>query len=129
MTDEEIKKLLDDPDSALTRWYDGFMTPADPRIKLTGGPTPPPKRIMEIFDTWLSSRRSALREALCGRFNGAALERHERTEIALVTALSVVIATIHLPEQVDPLATATLLVATRSLSRLCVDDDPPVDPG
>ncbi len=120
--------LLDDPDGALVRWYAGFMTPTDPRVRLTAGPTPSPRRIAEVFGAWVAARSDPLRAALCGQFSGERRERGEMTEIAMVAALSIAIKTMQLPDQVDALTTASLLVTTRMLARLCIEQAPDADP-
>jgi|SRR5215469_6399419 len=129
--DEDVQHLLDSPDEALARWYRTFMAPASDGSTLTGGPLPPLSQISAIFDQWCERRRAELRAALCERLRYVRMQPHRREtlEIAAVAAVSAALISSHLAEQVEPMATAVLLISRRSLDRLCDDQETPEDAG
>ena len=49
MTEQDFRQLIDDPDEALARWYQGFMAPANTDSMLTGGALPSAGKIGEIL--------------------------------------------------------------------------------
>lgn len=121
MADEDFQALIADPDRALEQWYQGFMSPANGESTLTGGPLPSFNRIGVIFEQWVERRRDELRSLLCEKLRYIQLQpaRREAMEIAVVAAVSALIASSHLANQVDPVATAALLLSRRSLDGLC----------
>lgn len=124
MADEDLQALISDPNKALEQWYRGFMSPANGESTLTGGPLPSFDKIGIIFEQWVERRRDELRSLLCEKLRYARLQpaRREAMEITIVAAMSTLIATSHLANQVDPVATAALLLSRRSLDGLC--DEP-----
>lgn len=128
--DEDAQSLMEDPDEALRRWYQTFMAPANDESTLTGGPLPPLSQIGEIFDQWFERRRADLRTALCEKLHYAQLHQHKREslEITTIAVVSAALISSHLAGQVDPVATAVLLMSRRSLDRLC-DDSPAANAG
>lgn len=119
--DEDIARLLDNSDETLQRWYERFLSEEDSELILAGGESPPPDRIREIFDRWFDRRRNLLRVLLCGRLGYGSLSSGKRTtgEIAVIAVVSSILASSPLPEAVDPLLTATILVGRHKLDRLC----------
>lgn len=120
-SDEDIAKLLDNSDDTLQRWYERFLSEEDSELILAGGESPPPDRIRAIFDRWFERRRTVFRVLLCGRLGYGSLSSGKRTtgEIALIAAVSSILATSPLPDAVDPLLTATILVGRHKLDQLC----------
>lgn len=133
MASEGIEELISDPDKALQQWYEGFMAPANNEGTLTGGPLPSLQSIGSIFEQWFERRREDLRLLLCEKLQYIKMQpgRREAMEIAIVAAVSAIIASSHLGSQVDPVATAALLLSRRSLDGLCdkipADKDPTRD--
>lgn len=121
MANEDIEALISDQDMALQQWYQGFMSPANPESTLTGGPHPSFEKISDIFQQWFERRRNELRGLLCEKLQYMKLQpaRLETLEITIVATVSTIIATSHLSGQVDPVATAALLLSRRSLDELC----------
>jgi hypothetical protein len=121
--DEEVQALMADPDGALRQWYQTFMAPANDESVLTGGPIPPLAQIGEIFDKWFERRRADLRTALCDKLRYAKLESHRREtiEISTVAIVEAALISSHLAGQIDPVATAVVMMSRRSLDRLCDD--------
>jgi hypothetical protein len=130
-TDEDVQRLIEDPDKALQQWYQGFMAPANEESTLTGGTLPPLSQIGEIFDQWFERRRTDLRVLLCQKLRYVKLESHTREtlEIATVTAVSAALISSPLARQIDPVATGVLLMSRRSLDRLCDDAAQTTDAG
>jgi hypothetical protein len=120
-SDEDIAKLLDNSDDTLQRWYERFLSEEDSELILAGGESPPPDRIRAIFDRWFERRRTVFRALLCGRLGYGSLSSGTRTtgEIALIATVSSILATSPLPDAVDPLLTATILVGRHKLDQLC----------
>lgn len=125
-SDEEIAKLLDNSDDTLQQWYQRFLSAEDSELILAGDDSPPPDRIGGIFDRWFDRRRDMLRALLCGRLRYGSLSSAKRAtgEIAVVALVSSIIASASLPDAVDPLLTATLLVGRHKLDRLCDGHEP-----
>jgi len=125
MADEDVQILISDPDQALIQWYQGFMSPASGESTLTGGPLPSLDKLGSIFEQWVDRRRDDLRSLLCEKFGYIRMQpvRREVMEITVVAAISAVIASSHLGGQVDPVATAALLLSRRSLDGLCGEPD------
>ncbi len=121
--DEEVQGLMADPDGALRQWYQTFMAPANDESVLTGGPIPPLGQIGEIFDQWFERRRDDLRTTLCDKLRYAKLEsrRRETIEISTVAVIAAALISSHLAGQIDPVATAVVMMSRRSLDRLCDD--------
>ena len=130
VADEDVQYLIEDPDEALQRWYQAFMAPANDESTLTGGPLPPLSQIGEIFDQWFERRRADLRAVLCQKLRYVKLQPHKREalEITTVAVVSAALLSSHLAGQIDPVATAVLLMSRRSLDRLC-DDAQAADAG
>ena len=121
MADEDIQVLISDPDQALQQWYQGFMSPANTGSTLTGGPLPSLEKISDVFEQWFERRRNELRSLLCEKLQYMKLQpaRRETLEITIVATVSALIAASHFGNQVDPVATAALLLSRRSLDGLC----------
>jgi hypothetical protein len=121
VSDENVMSLIEDPDEALRRWYQTFLAPANDESVLTGGPIPSLGHIGEIFDQWFERRRVDLRAALCEKLQYAKLESHKREaiEIGTVAIISTALISSHLAGQIDPVATAVVMMSRRSLDRLC----------
>jgi hypothetical protein len=113
--------LIEDPDEALRQWYQTFMAPANDESVLTGGPIPALGHIGEIFDQWFERRRADLRTALCEKLGYAGLESNKREalEISTVAIISTALISSHLAGQIDPVATAVVMMSRRSLDHLC----------
>jgi hypothetical protein len=128
-SDEEIAGLLADHDGTLARWFAAFMAAEEPGLILTGGDTPSPGRIGQVFDRWVRRSRDQLRRLLCDRLRYRSLTADQRSygEVATVAAVASCLAASRLPQAVDPVATAALLVARRALDGLCdgATADPP----
>jgi hypothetical protein len=123
VTEQDFRQLIDDPDEALARWYQGFMAPANADSTLTGGALPTAGKIGEIFDQWFERRRTDLRAVLCEKLRYGKLTggRREAAEITTIAVVSAALVSSHLAGQVDPVATAVVLMSRRSLDRLCDD--------
>lgn len=121
MSDEEIQELISDQDKALRQWYQGFMAPANDGYTLTGGPLPSLRDIGAIFDKWFERRREELRILLCEKLQYMKIRPggREALEITVVGTVASIIASSHLAHQVEPVATAALLLSRRSLDGLC----------
>jgi hypothetical protein len=126
-SDEDIEKLLGNPDGTLERWFESFLSTEEPGLILTGGETPPIKRIREIFDRWFDRRRAQLKEILCDRLGYGSLSSSQRSggEVVVVGIIATAIAASPFPDAVDPVLTATLLITRRKLDHLCGNDVPP----
>ncbi len=123
MADEDFKTLIEDPDEALLQWYQGFMAPASDDNVLTGGPIPTIGQIGQIFDQWFERRRDELRRLLCDKINYVKLtdNKRETLEVSMVAVISAALLSTHLAGQIDPVATAAVLLTRRSLDRLCAE--------
>lgn len=123
VTDRDVQYLIDDPDEALQRWYQTFMTSANDESTLTGGLLPPLSQIGEIFDQWVERRQADLRAVLCDKLRYVKLRQgaRETVEITTVAVVSAALISSHLAGQIDPVATAAVLMSRRSLDRLCGD--------
>jgi len=119
--DDEIRKLLDDSDQALRQWYISVTPTKNPELVLTGGAGPSSSRMREIFDGWVARRRDALRTIICEDLGYSKLSRKARqiSEISIVASVSSALAVSPWKDQIDPLATAAILVSTRALDTLC----------
>jgi hypothetical protein len=128
MMDEDPQLLLEDQDEALRRWYQSFMAPANEESTLTGGILPSPEQIGDIFDQWFDRRRDELRAVLCEKLRWAKMQppSREALEITTIAVMSAALISSHLASQIDPVATAVLLMSRRRLDRLC-DDTKPAD--
>jgi hypothetical protein len=126
-SDEDIAKLLNDQDVTLEQWFDRFMVTEEPDLVLAGGERPPPHRIREIFDRWFERSQDRLRHLLCGRLGYGELSQAERStrEITVVAVVASAIAVSPMPEAVDPMLTAALLVSRQKLDTLCDGYQPP----
>jgi hypothetical protein len=129
VADENVEALIEDPDEALRQWYRGFMAPAGEGNVLTGGPIPPIGQIGEIFDRWLERRQDQLRVAICEKLRYAQLNSNKReaVEISTVAVVSAALLSTHFAAQIDPVATAVVLLSRRSLDRLCDARDEAAD--
>jgi hypothetical protein len=122
--EDDIRRLLEDPEQALRQWYVSVTPSKDPELVLTGGAGPSPRRIREIFNEWFSRRREDFREVICERLGYSQLgdSTKDMGEIALVAIVSSALAGSPWGSQIDPMATATILVTTRALNGLCVNE-------
>jgi hypothetical protein len=122
--EENIRGLLEDPERALRQWYVSVTPTKDPELVLTGGGGPSANRIREIFDEWLSRRREDFRIVICEqlRYAQAKGDAKEIGEISLVAVVSSALAASKWGSQIDPIATAAILVSTRILNRLCAGE-------
>jgi hypothetical protein len=129
-SEDEIRHLLDNREEALARWYERLMAVDDEGLILAGGYQPPAARLQEIFDRWFARRRGQLRELLCSRLGYAEVSetRKELGEIAAVTIVTTLLASASDQLQVDPLATAAVLVSRRYLDLLCREVAPVASP-
>lgn len=121
---DDIRGLLEDPEQALRQWYVSVTPVKDPGLVLTGGGGPSSRRMREIFDEWFSRRRADFRKVICEQLRYAQAEDRtkEMGEIALVTIVSSALAASPWGAQIDPIATAAILVSTRALNGLCVNE-------
>lgn len=121
--EENIRGLLEDPEQALRQWYVSVTPTKDPELVLTGGAGPSPRRIREIFDEWLFRRREDFRAIICEQLGYAQVEEKTKDigEVALVAIVSSALAASPWGAQIDPIATAVILVSTRALNSLCAD--------
>lgn len=123
MEEDDIRGLLEDPEQALRRWYVAVTPTKDPALVLTGGGGPSLRRIREVFDEWFSRRREDFRIIICEqlRYAQVAENTKEIGEISLVAVVSSALAASTWGSQIDPIATAAILVSTRVLNSLCDD--------
>jgi hypothetical protein len=121
MADDNVISLIQDPDEALRQWYQTFMAPANDEGVLTGGPIPQLGQIGKIFDEWFERRHADLRTVLCDKLRYAKLksQRREAVEISTVAIVSAALVSSHLAGQIDPVATAVVMMTRRSLDHLC----------
>lgn len=121
MTTEGSDDLSNNPDEALRRWYQGYLAPANSDSQLTGGSFPPLNRIGEIFDRWFDRRRDDLRALLCGKLGYAGVDSRKKdvAGISTVAVISATLASAHFAAEIDPLATAAVLVSRHLLDSLC----------
>jgi hypothetical protein len=119
--EKDVKALVRDPDEALRRWYQNFMTPAGEENVLTGGPSVPIDQIAEIFDLWFERRRDELRDALCDKLRDAELQadRPETLDTSTVSMIAKTLSSTRFAGQIDPIATAVVMMSRRLLDRLC----------
>jgi hypothetical protein len=122
--EDDIRGLLEDPEQALRQWYISVTPSKDPELVLTGGAGPSPRRMREIFDEWFSRRREDFKKVICERLGYAQVEDNTKDmgEIALVAIVSSALAASPWGAQIDPIATAAILVSTRALNGLCVNE-------
>lgn len=122
--EDHIRILLEDPALALRQWYVSMTPTKDPDLVLTGGVGPSERRIREIFDTWVTRRREDLKLLVCERLRYAKLSEDTKNfgQIGLIAAVSSALSASSLGSQIDPVATAVILVSTQVLNRLCADD-------
>lgn len=120
-SDDEIARLLANQDETLARWFHSFMSVEEPDLILAGGEAPPPSRVGEMFDRWFRRSRQPLQRLLCDKLRYGMLSDNQRTygEVATVALVATALASSSLPQALDPVATAVLLVARRSLDGLC----------
>jgi hypothetical protein len=123
--EDHIRSLLEDPALALRQWYVSVTPTKDPDLVLTGGAGPSERRLREIFDAWLMRRREDLKVVICERLNYAKLSGDATTfgQIGLIAAVSSALSTSPWGSQIDPIATAVILVSTHALNSLCGDDN------
>lgn len=83
----------------------------------------PLSQIGEIFDQWVERRQADLRAVLCDKLRYVKLRQgaRETVEITTVAVVSAALISSHLAGQIDPVATAAVLMSRRSLDRLCGD--------
>lgn len=120
--------LLENQDETLARWFRSFMSTEEPDLILTGG-QPSAGRVGEVFDRWCRRSREQLRRLLCDQLRYRTLTADQRSygEVATVAVVAACLVASPLPQAVDPVATAVLLVTRRSLDGLC-DGAPPAAP-
>jgi hypothetical protein len=126
---DEIATLLRSPDAALLKWYVSVTRPKDDHLILAGGRAPSTSRIGEIFDQWFERRWSDIRDLVCARlgYERTRARGREVGEAALVAIVASALMATHLAGQIDPLATAAILVSRRSLDNRCEDRDFPTE--
>jgi hypothetical protein len=115
---------------ALVQWYEKYMAPdEDPELILAGIPIPPASRIAEIFHRWFDNNQAYLHALLCEkvRYGTISDSIRDKGEIATIAAVAVVLASSGHAE-VDPIATAVLLVTRKYLDQLCQDGTKPDSP-
>ena len=91
MNDEDaIRRLLDDPQQALRRWYVAVTPAANPDLVLTGGAGPSDNRIRVMFEGWVARRHGDLRVIICDNLGYGRISQNSKDlgEIALVAAVS-----------------------------------------
>jgi hypothetical protein len=121
MEEDNIRGLLEDPEQAFRQWYVSVTPTKDPELVLTGGGGPSLRRIREVFDEWFSRRREDFRIVICEqlRYAQVAENTKEISEISLVAVVSSALAASPWGSQINPIATAAILVSTRVLNSLC----------
>lgn len=122
MNDADIEQLLADQDGALRRWYVSVTPSADPNLVLTSGSGDPSnRRIRELFNSWFARRRDGLQRVICDDLGYRRVSQNRKGvgETALVAAVSSALTISPWADQIDPVATAAILVSTRMLDTLC----------
>jgi hypothetical protein len=115
----EIETLLADVPVALERWYTSLTPDDDSDIVLAGGLHPALNRIGALFDQWCSERAEQLKRILCDglHYRDLTKRKKELGEVAVIAAVCTALS--QAPIDVDPVATAVLLIGRRTLDALC----------